>query len=134
VIESAIKKQPEEIYAIRGQKIINKLKSRRDGLLKNAMKYYSFLAKEVTVKSSAEAEFFRVDNYAHKTDITVYDYSKGDTSEIIYSRTFYTSETRRIYIEEDGADKIIQEGSPNKIKVIVKKAGQEMSTAFKKNK
>jgi hypothetical protein len=43
VIESAIKKQPPEIFAIRGNELINKLKSRRDGLLKHGMKYYSFL-------------------------------------------------------------------------------------------
>lgn len=43
VIESAIKKQPSEIFAIRGKEMIEKLKSRRDGLLINGMKYYSFL-------------------------------------------------------------------------------------------
>jgi hypothetical protein len=43
VIESAIKKQPPEIFAIQGKELIEKLKSRRNGLLKHAMKYYSFL-------------------------------------------------------------------------------------------
>ena len=43
VIESAIRKQPAEIFAIRGKEMIEKLKSRRDGLLVNGMKYYSFL-------------------------------------------------------------------------------------------
>ena len=43
VIESAIKKQPPEIFAIRGNELIEKIKSRRDGLLKHAMKYYHFL-------------------------------------------------------------------------------------------
>ena len=43
VIETAIKKQPPEIFAIRGDKLIKKLKSRRDGLLKNVLKYRTFL-------------------------------------------------------------------------------------------
>ena len=43
VIESAIKKQPPEIFAISGNELIEKIKSRRDGLLKHAMKYYYFL-------------------------------------------------------------------------------------------
>ena len=43
VIESAIKKQPPEIFAIRGNELIEKLKLRRDGLLKHVMKYYDFL-------------------------------------------------------------------------------------------
>ena len=43
VIATAIKKQPVEIFAIRGNEIIETLRSRRDGLLKNVMKYYSSL-------------------------------------------------------------------------------------------
>ncbi len=45
VIESAIKKQPQEIFAIRGNELIRKLKSRRDGLLIHVMEYYDFLQK-----------------------------------------------------------------------------------------
>ena len=43
VIEMAIKKQPHEIVAIRGNGMIKKLQSRRDGMLKQVMKYYAFL-------------------------------------------------------------------------------------------
>jgi hypothetical protein len=45
VIEAAIKKQPKEIFEIGGNELIGKLISRRDGLLKHAMEYYSFLSK-----------------------------------------------------------------------------------------
>jgi hypothetical protein len=45
VIETAIKKQPKEIFAIRGNELIRKLRSRRDGLLKDVMEYYLFLSK-----------------------------------------------------------------------------------------
>ena len=44
VLVSAIRKQPPEIFAIRGNELIEKLKSRRNGLMKQAMKYYSFLS------------------------------------------------------------------------------------------
>jgi hypothetical protein len=43
VITAAIKKQPPEIFAIRGDEIIETLKSRRNRLLENVMKYYSVL-------------------------------------------------------------------------------------------
>lgn len=43
VIESAIRKQPPEIFAIRGNELIEKLKARRDGLFKHVMNYYEFL-------------------------------------------------------------------------------------------
>jgi hypothetical protein len=49
VIESAIKKQPKEIFAINGNELIEKLKSRRDGMLEHVMKYYSFLHSRETV-------------------------------------------------------------------------------------
>jgi hypothetical protein len=45
VIKAAIKKQPKEIFAIGGNDMIGKLISRRDGLLKHGMEYYSFLSK-----------------------------------------------------------------------------------------
>jgi len=93
--------------------------------LKNAMKYYSFLAREVTVKSSAKAEFFKITGYKDKTLVTVYDYSKGDTSEIIYSRSFDPAETRIIYILENGVDKILQEGELNKIKIVVRSSDRK---------
>lgn len=127
VIEMAVKKQPAEIYAIRGEEIIERLRSRRDGLLKNAMKYYSFLAKEVTIKGSGESELFKVINETGMTHVYVYDHSNGDTSAMIYSRTFYPAETRIIYLEENGPDKILQEGSSNKIKIVVKNSGRNQS-------
>lgn len=43
VIETAIKKQPPEIFALRGNELIEILKSRRNSLLDNVMKYYSVL-------------------------------------------------------------------------------------------
>jgi hypothetical protein len=44
VIECAIRKQPKGIFAFRGTKLIEKLKSRRDGLPKHVMKYHEFLS------------------------------------------------------------------------------------------
>jgi hypothetical protein len=46
VIETAIKRQPKEIFVIRGNELISKLKSRRDGLLKHVMKYMIFLERQ----------------------------------------------------------------------------------------
>ena len=43
VIVRSVKKQPPEIFAISGKKMIKKLIARRNGLLKHVMKYYSFL-------------------------------------------------------------------------------------------
>ena len=43
IIEEAIRRQPPEIFAIRGERLIAKLKSRRDGLFDHVMKYYSYL-------------------------------------------------------------------------------------------
>jgi len=45
VLVSAIRKQPPEIFAVRGNELIEKLRSRRNGLLEHAMKYYSFLTR-----------------------------------------------------------------------------------------
>lgn len=44
VIDKAIKQMPVEVYFLSGKKIASMLRSRRDSLMKHAMKYYEFLA------------------------------------------------------------------------------------------
>jgi hypothetical protein len=61
VITNAVKKMPPEVFAIKGQTIIDKLKSRRDLLYqKEGMKDYKFLSKEVNVVGSNKNEYFDV--------------------------------------------------------------------------
>ena len=58
VIEKSIKQLPPEIFAISGDDIIAKLKSRREHLGEYATKYYLFIAKDVDIVGSKEQGIF----------------------------------------------------------------------------
>lgn len=90
VISNAIAKLPQEVYDISGEEIIRKLKGRRDGLLKEGLRYYDFLAEKVPVNSTLDAERFVVHHSGDSTQLSVI---RQQDSRLIYQRTFYTHET-----------------------------------------
>lgn len=97
VIETAVKKLPPEIYPFSSKPIIEKLESRRDILKKEALSYYAFLAKEVTIKGSNKSEYFHVKRAGDSLQVIVYDRKKTvDTGAVIYNRVFdaHTKEIR----------------------------------------
>ncbi|HEV8081535.1 MAG TPA: hypothetical protein VGP43_12550, partial [Chitinophagaceae bacterium] len=99
VIESAIKQMPAEIFAISGNEIIAKLKSRRDLLAIYATQYYHFLAKEVEIVGSKKHELFEVSRLNdNETAINLYKVNKDGEKkkEPFYSRVFKTGETKEI--------------------------------------
>lgn len=98
VIEEAIRLWPDSVYTLAGKEVIAKLKSRRNELSTYARTYYLFLAKTVSVVGSDKNEYFDVSRSVDgQTQVTVYKISKkGDREQLIYQRTFKTSETKEI--------------------------------------
>jgi hypothetical protein len=74
VIEKSIRQMPPEIFAISGNDIIAKLKSRRSHLEEYATKYYLFLSKNVDIVGSQEREHFEVKHLNDKeTEVNIFD-------------------------------------------------------------
>jgi hypothetical protein len=99
VIENSIKQMPPEIFAIRGNEIIAKVKSRRDHLVKYATEYYQYLAKEVEIVGSKDSEYFDINRLnENETSVNIYRINKEDEKHAspFYSRTFKTNETKEI--------------------------------------
>jgi hypothetical protein len=97
VIEQSVRKLPPEIYPISSGQLINKLKGRRDILKKDALSYYDFLAKEVTIAGSNKAEYFHVQNSGDSLQVIVYDRKRTtDMGTVVYNRVFdsHTKEIR----------------------------------------
>jgi hypothetical protein len=107
-IEHAIKQLPDTIYKIDGAFITERLKSRRDKLSSIAMRYYKYLAKGVDVVGSDKQEYFKVTRINNdSTSVEVFDYSDGVIGPLIYSRTFFSDETKEIRLYGmKGDDKI----------------------------
>jgi hypothetical protein len=96
-ISAAIHKMPPEIYAISGQKIIDKLISRKKILKQESLKYFKFLAKEVDILGSNENEKFSISSSNDSVTLTVYSYRKyADSNFVMYQRVFDQRITKEI--------------------------------------
>jgi hypothetical protein len=117
VISRAIKRIPPEVYAISGAEIERKLRSRRDGMMKNGLKYYKELASIVHVMGTDKPDFFRVSKQGDDMAVTIYTYNGKDTGDVTYHRVFKRSETAEIFLEGFGDDDHfeIEEGINSKI-------------------
>lgn len=97
VIENAVKKFPQPIYAIDGKTVANKLKSRRDQLLNEVMLYYKFISKVVTVTGSNKSEYFYVKKHPEGLQVTAYKkVNATDSASVMYTRIFKENITKEI--------------------------------------
>ena len=109
VIAQSIAQLPPEIYAIKGQVLIDKLKARRNQLPRFAKEYYLFIAKEVEITGSRQREYFEVsgaDN--NETSVTVFRINeKGQKAATpYYNRIFDPAETKEIRLFGIGGDDV----------------------------
>lgn len=121
VISRAIRKIPPEVYAISGAEIESRLRSRRDGLLENGMKYYEYLANAVHVMGTNKEDYFHITGSGDDITVTVHDYSKQKKGKEIYTRTFKRGETHEIFLNGFGDDDHfeIDENVSSKIRLMV---------------
>ena len=100
VIDKAVHNLPPEIFKLSGDKIINKLKSRRDDLANNAaMKYYAFLSRRVDIVGSNKNEYFKVESVGKNLQVRMYKRTgKTDSAALMYSRIFEPAVTKEIDI------------------------------------
>jgi hypothetical protein len=119
IINAAVKKMPPAVYPLHGPKIERKLIRRRNGLLKDAMRYYRFLASDVVVNGTAANDHFVVRRT--RDSVTVQQFSGPDSSQLLYSRTFHRRETYRVTIVGlDGADTFTDSSAgTSRVKVVI---------------
>jgi hypothetical protein len=117
VISKAVNRMPPEIYAIRGRTIESKLRSRRDGLTKNVMKYYKALASSVHVMGTNKKDYFRVSNKGNDLVVEIFDDAGKDKGRMIYQRVFKREDTKEIFLEGFGDNDHfeIEDGASSKI-------------------
>lgn len=115
-IQRAVKTMPPEIYALNGKETADKLISRRNDLGKKSLKYYDFLAKQVTVTGSNKTELFKVFNEGKNVRVQVQAHEGKDSGSIMYDRLFDISKTKEIRLYGlRGNDKFdISANTPNK--------------------
>jgi hypothetical protein len=111
VIDAAVRQMPPEMYAKGGQRLARTLRARRDGLVREALSYYDFLAHEVEIHATnaAEvAEITRVD--PHHVDVAV---RARDADQPYFTRRFDDRETREVRLMLwGGDDQVTVRGAP----------------------
>ena len=119
IIVAAVKQFPEQIYALHGNTITEKLLRRKATLASDVMRYYALLAKEVTVYGTDKAERFSLSGTKDSVTLTVS--SIKDEAEICYKRTFYPEETKKITLLGLGGDDIftVEQDLPAGIRVVI---------------
>nr|WP_294896681.1 metallophosphoesterase [uncultured Pedobacter sp.] len=123
VIEKAVKEMPPEAFALTGEELIAKLKSRRDQLVEVAKKYYNVLNEEVTITGSDKYEYVEINREKDSTKVTMFKIKKdGKIDKAIFARTFDNNLTRQInfYLLDDKDSLVIKGKSdrPIKLKVV----------------
>ena len=123
VIIEAVKKMPPEIVAIDGTDIIHKLKTRRDELMKEGLKYYRFLSKSVTIVGTNDKEYFKITSVEDSLRVRVYKRKKDlEISSLMYDRNFSNTDTKEILLyglnDNDFFDIDEQASSRIKIRII----------------
>ena len=113
VIEKAVKNLPPPIYTLKGMRIVQNLKNRRDQLSEVAEEMYELLAKQVTVAGTDQADIFRVRRVDdQRTEVTLVRPSQnGIPEKRLYQRTFFRKETEKITLHGlIGDDTFVLEG------------------------
>ena len=99
VIEASVKAIPAPVFALDGENIIRKLKSRRDGLLKNGLDYYTQLSRTVIINGSDEEELFEATGTGDRLKVAVYSLQKDGSRQMIYERIFDPRKTKSISLQ-----------------------------------
>ena len=109
VISEALQNLPKEIYNLDEKKIAAKLKNRRNLFLKDGLKYYRFLSKEVNVVGSNKNEYFKVFNKGDSLEITAYKRKQNtDSAGVMFDRIFDSKTTKRINLYGLNGDDIFE--------------------------
>ena len=109
VLENAVSKIPQEAFLQDGAIILEILKTRRNRLMKQAIKYYKFLSKKVTINCSTGPEKIKIISDGNNLIITVVN---KETQQMRYQRTFKSVHTKEIHLSmPGGGDELITEGN-----------------------
>ena len=114
VLETGLHQWPDSIYQLSGPIILTKLKAHRAHLPAWVDQYYRFLAQDVDVAGSDEAEEFAIMRQpdAH-TQVTVYARTPtGARGPVRYQRTFAAPETQEIRLYGQGGADIFTLSGP----------------------
>jgi hypothetical protein len=111
VIAAAVRQMPPEMYAKGGERLARTLRARRDGLVREALSYYDFLAHEVEIHATNAAEVAEITRAdPHHVDVAV---RARDADQPSFTRRFDDRETHEVRLMLwGGDDQVTVRGAP----------------------
>jgi hypothetical protein len=120
VMEAALKRLPPEVYAMKHDELLQKMKLRRGNMPKAMNNYFYFLNRIVDIQVSDKNEQVEITDGNDKgLSVVIHKLSKkGKPEEQLFARTFVSSETKeiRLFIGK-GDDRVALNNTNKKIKV-----------------
>jgi hypothetical protein len=110
VIQSALQRLPPDIYALSGDFLYQRLRSRRNRMMEYGMRYYRLLNKEVFIEGTNQAEIIHIKkNDDQTTHITIQALNDKNTpADTIYHRIFNDKITKYVNVYGgDGNDQFV---------------------------
>jgi hypothetical protein len=109
MLTEAVMKMPKEVVQLNGNIILEKLKKRRDDLMKYGMKYYELISKEVKIYATEASDVARVTMNGEELVVSL----QHTGSQLpYYSRSFNAKDTKKISLHLfDGSDEFIVENN-----------------------
>ena len=106
VIERALRRMPPEYYDLSAERLRTILRKRRDTLVRTAVAFYGFLAKEVNVNATNSGDSAVIRNFSNgDVEVAVYQGTQTDPPEAAYfRRRFHPQETKEIRVYLHGGD------------------------------
>ncbi|UOG73371.1 outer membrane protein assembly factor [Hymenobacter tibetensis] len=109
VIDAALHRLPDSVYQWSGPRIARLLKAHRNALPTYAEQYYAFLAHEVDIIGSEQAERFEVERLdAARTRVRRHLLGTPAGAAPVYERVLLTAETREIRLYAGPGDDVVQ--------------------------
>lgn len=113
LIEGAVRRQPAEMYAIGGARLVSDLEQRRDALQTAASEFYEILAGEAEVHGTDAAETVWITGQADGS-VEVIVAERHDGAPAYFQRSFLPDETNEIRVRLHGGDDVaLLRGDPD---------------------
>jgi hypothetical protein len=120
VLETALKRLPPEVYVMKHDELLQKMKTRRAALPKAMENYYRFLNRIVDIQISDKNELIEIKDAPNNgLSVTIHKLSKkGKGEDQLFARTFVPSETKELrFFIGKGNDSVVLNNTSKKIKV-----------------
>ncbi|KAA5547707.1 hypothetical protein [Adhaeribacter rhizoryzae] len=123
VIQQAVSRFPNSVYALTGEKTRKELETRVQKLPELAQEYYKLLTQEIKILGTEQQEKFVVQQQAAKTtlvEVFTIPTNAGEQPRLLYKRAFTFPETKKITLDGLGNNDQFVINKPNKKKPEIK--------------